>query len=114
MNKKLTDVQMLQAHFARYVDMDPDVNDLPEDKRARAWAKTVCDPLEEPEFVARCVEDYLVGKEVLALYTLSYSPRFRAAPPETPPEYACSIVVDAGYIAFDRAYQVARFKPREE
>ena len=35
---RLTDVEMLQAHFARRVDMDPDINHLPEDERAQTAA----------------------------------------------------------------------------
>ena len=107
----LTRDEMLAAHFARKLDLNPNYT-VTGPERARAWSREHADPELNPNDQDESERMYRLGKKVLEKYTLSYSERFTVLPPDVPAGVVGTIRVDAGHIATSPAYRLAAFRKR--
>jgi len=98
---------MKAAHYARQTDLDPDLIGKDQDRAAARARETGSD-----ESKAR--DQYALGKEILALFTLTYSERFvvGTVQPTVPENVVAYTTVDAGHLATSPAQRLALFRCR--
>jgi hypothetical protein len=104
---RLTKKNMKAAVLTRQINTDPNIKARGE-ARARTWAR------EMGANENKIAKEYLLGKKVLAKYTLTFSRRFQrgTARPSIPANIAGHIQVDSGHIATSEAVRFAMFRKR--
>jgi len=94
---KLTNEEMIAAHVARQISLDP--------------SGPIYNEIEGPD-AKRMREQHRLGKKILRQYSLTYTHRYRigTAHPDTPANAAGILEVDSGHIATQEARRIAVFK----
>lgn len=115
----MTKQRMKNAHFARTLDTDTDFNKFGEEYRGNeyGWRTADRDGTEHYRlaYAEQMQEKYASGKEVLKSYILTYSRSFVVGThsPELPKGTVCTLVVDGGRTATEKATRLAIFRKRK-
>ncbi len=113
----LTRQEMRSAHFTRCLDIDPNFNREPENRRGRAYAASmdvVGSRGDRYRYATEMQRKYDSGRRVLKAYVLTYSPPYkRHAPVLLPIRTICSLMVDGGGTTTSEVRRMALFSKRK-